>query len=243
MKLTNVLMALTASAMLMTGCTSQKDPAENAVTQAEAAMTDLRVDAAKFAPEELKTTETTLAKMKDDLAKQDYKHVVAGVPQFNKEIATLKEVLVGRQTQIIAATREWETLNAEVPKAVEEIQVRVDSLASSPKLPKEVDEGEPRDHEERLGRGHCGVQRGQCNRSCGQGALGAGQGRRDQRTARDEPHVIVNSPGAPNAPGFSGCRLHRSVMQRRDWATARSPIRRRNRGVVAGRGPARSRTS
>ena len=92
-------------------------------------MTDLRVDAAKFAPDELKTTETTLAKMKDDLAKQDYKHVVAGVPQFNKEIATLKEVLVGRQTQIIAATREWETLNAEVPKAVEEIQVRVDSLA------------------------------------------------------------------------------------------------------------------
>ena len=142
MKVTNVLMALTASAMLMTGCMSQKDPAENAVTQAEAAMTDLRVDAAKFAPEELKTTETTLAKMKDDLAKQDYKHVVAGVPQFNKEIATLKEVLVGRQTQIIAATREWETLNAEVPKAVAEIQVRVDSLASSPKLPKEVDKHE-----------------------------------------------------------------------------------------------------
>ena len=142
MKLTNVLTALTASAMLMTGCTSQKDPAENAVMQAEAAMTELRVDAAKFAPEELKSTETTLAKMKDDLAKEDYKDVVAGVPQFNKEVATLRETLVGRQTQIIAATREWETLNAEVPKAVEEIQVRVDSLASSPRLPKEVDKHE-----------------------------------------------------------------------------------------------------
>ena len=142
MKVTNVLMALTASAMLMTGCMSQKDPAENAVTQAEAAMTDLRVDAAKFAPEELKTTETTLAKMKDKLAKQDYKDVIAEVPQFNKEVATLKETLVGRQTQVIAATREWESLNAEVPKAVEEIQVRVDSLASSPKLPKEVDKHE-----------------------------------------------------------------------------------------------------
>ena len=142
MKVTNVLMALTASAMLMTGCMSQKDPAENAVTQAEAAMTDLRVDAAKFAPDELKTTESTLAKMKDNLAKEDYKDVIAEVPQFNKEVATLREVLVGRQTQIIAATREWETLNAEVPKAVEEIQVRVDSLASSPRLPKEVDKHE-----------------------------------------------------------------------------------------------------
>jgi DNA repair ATPase RecN len=142
MKVTNVLMALTASAMLMAGCMSQKDPAENAVTQAEAAMTDLRVDAAKFAPDELKTTETTLAKMKDNLAKKDYKDVIAEVPQFNKEVATLRETLVGRQTQIIAATREWETLNAEVPKAVEEIQVRVDSLASSPRLPKEVDKHE-----------------------------------------------------------------------------------------------------
>ena len=142
MKLTNVLMALTASAMLMTGCMSQKDPAANAVTQAESAVAELRVDGAKFAPDELKTTEATLAKMKANLAKQDYKDVVADVPQFNKEVATLKETLVGRQTQTIAATREWESLNAEVPKAVEEIQVRVDSLASSPKLPKEVDKHE-----------------------------------------------------------------------------------------------------
>src|SRR6187402_1713248 len=142
MKLMNVLMALTASAMLMTGCMSQKDPAANAVAQAEAAVADLRVDGAKFAPDELKTTEATLAKMKANLAKQDYKDVVADVPQFNKEVATLKETLVGRQTQVIAATREWESLNAEVPKAVEEIQVRVDSLASSPKLPKEVDKHE-----------------------------------------------------------------------------------------------------
>ena len=142
MQITKVLIALSASAMLMTGCSSQKDPATNAVTQAEAAVAELRVDAAKFAPDELKSTEATLAKMKENLAKEDYKDVVAGVPQFNKEVATLKEVLVGRQTQIIAATREWETLNAEVPKAVEEIQVRVDSLASSPKLPKEVDKHE-----------------------------------------------------------------------------------------------------
>jgi len=142
MKSTNVLMALTASAMLMTGCTNQKDPAENAVTQAEAAVADLRVDGAKFAPEELKTTEATLGKMKANLAKQEYKDVVGYVPEFNKEVATLKETLVGRQTQVIAATREWESLNAEVPKAVQEIQVRVDSLASSPKLPKEVDKHE-----------------------------------------------------------------------------------------------------
>jgi len=142
MQFTKLLLALSASAMLMTGCMSQKEPATNAVTQAEAAVAELRVDAAKFAPDELKSTEATLAKMKENLAKEDYKDVVADVPQFNKEVATLKETLVGRQTQVIAATREWEALNAEVPKAVEEIQVRVDSLASSAKLPKEVEKQE-----------------------------------------------------------------------------------------------------
>jgi hypothetical protein len=142
MKLANALMALTASAMLMTGCESQKDPAEHVVTQADAAVAELRADGAKFAPEELKAAETTLAGMKANLAEQDYKHVIAEVPQINKEIATLKETLIGRQTQIIAATREWESLKAEVPKEVEQIQVRVNSLASSAKLPKEVDKHE-----------------------------------------------------------------------------------------------------
>ena len=142
MQIAKLLMALGTSAMLMTGCSSQKDPATNAVTQADAAVAEVRADAAKFAPEELKATDTTLAKMKDDLAKEDYKEVIESVPQINKQIATLRETLVGRQTQIIAATREWESLNAEVPKAVEEIQVRVDSLASSAKLPKEVDKHE-----------------------------------------------------------------------------------------------------
>jgi predicted nucleic acid-binding Zn-ribbon protein len=142
MQISKVLMGLAASALLFTGCSNQKNPATSAVTQAEAALEETRPDATKFAPAELQSADATLAKMKENLAKEDYKDVLASVPQFNKEVSTLRETLVGKQTQIIAATREWETLNAEVPKAVEEIQVRVDSLASSPKLPKEVDKHE-----------------------------------------------------------------------------------------------------
>jgi predicted nucleic acid-binding Zn-ribbon protein len=142
MQISKVLMGLAASALLITGCSNQKNPATSAVTQADAALEESRVDAAKFAPTELQGAEATLAKMKEDLAKENYKDVLASVPQFNKDVSTLRETLVGKQTQIIAATREWESLNAEVPKAVEEIQVRVDSLASAPKLPKEVEKHE-----------------------------------------------------------------------------------------------------
>lgn len=142
MQITNVLMGLAASTLLFTGCSNQKTPATSAVTQAEAALAETRDDAAKYAPDELKTADATLAKMKEDLAQEDYKDVIASVPQFNKDVTTLRETLVGKQTQVIAATREWESLNAEVPQEVEAIQVRVDSLASSPKLPKEVDKHE-----------------------------------------------------------------------------------------------------
>jgi len=142
MQITKVLLGLAASTLLFTGCSNQKNPATSAVTQAEAAVEEIRVDAAQYAPDELKRTDATLAKMKADLAQEDYKDVIESVPQFNKDVATLRETLVGKQTQAIAATREWEALNAEVPPTVEAIQVRVDALASSPKLPKEVDKHE-----------------------------------------------------------------------------------------------------
>ncbi len=142
MQTTNLLMGLAASTLLFTACMSQEEPASNAVTQADAALSETREDAAKFAPTELQAADATLTKMKENLAQEDYKDVVASVPQFNKEVATLREVLVSKQTQMIAATREWESLSAEVPPTVDAIQVRVESLESSPKLPKEVDQHE-----------------------------------------------------------------------------------------------------
>ena len=137
MKTLKGLMALAATTMLIAGCAGQKTPATSAVAQAETAVNEIRFEAGKFAPAELATTEASLAKLKGDLAKEDYKDVIAGVPQFNKDIATLKEIVVAKQTQQVAATHEWEALNDEVPKRVDAIQVRVDTLSKSA-LPKEV---------------------------------------------------------------------------------------------------------
>ena len=125
-----------AAALIITAC-GNKEPATNAVTQAEAALSGIRDDASKHAPDELKAAESTLAKMKADLADEDYNAVVDGVAPFNAQVKTLQETLVTKQTLAAAAQNEWETLNAEVPKTVDSIQVRVDSLTGS-KLPKEI---------------------------------------------------------------------------------------------------------
>lgn len=136
MRISQGLLAIAATTLLLTGCGDEK-PATNAVTQAENAITPLRDDATKYAPEELQAADSTLARMKDNLAKEEYKDVVADVPKINADIKTLQGAVVQKQTLAAAAQNEWDALNADVPKAIEAIQVRVDSLKGQ-KLPKEI---------------------------------------------------------------------------------------------------------
>jgi predicted nucleic acid-binding Zn-ribbon protein len=136
MRISHVLVPMVAAGLMLTGCGS-KQPAANAVTQAENAISPLRDDAVRFAPDELKAADATLAQMKAELADGDYKDVIADVPKFNTQIKTLQESVVSRRSVAAAAQNEWDALNAQVPKAVEAIQVRVNALAGS-RLPKEV---------------------------------------------------------------------------------------------------------
>jgi hypothetical protein len=130
---------MAATAILFTGCASQEQPARQALAAAESSLAEIRVDAAKFAPEELKSAEGRLARVKEDLAKKEYKDVLGGATQLTKETATLKEVVVSKQTQSVAATHEWEELSEEVPKMVRAIENRVDTLSGKRKLPADVD--------------------------------------------------------------------------------------------------------
>lgn len=137
MRIPQMLIALAATAALMAGCTSQKEPAEQAVAQGEAALEEIRADAQKFAPDQLQAPEATLAKFKAAIAEGKYGTVLEGIPQFNAEMKTLRETVTVEQTAIAAATNEWESLNAEVPKTVAEIENRMKNLTAS-RLPKEV---------------------------------------------------------------------------------------------------------
>jgi len=130
--------AMAATTLLVAGCASKEEPATQAVITAEASLAEVRVDAAKYAPEELKVAEAKLAKLRTELANDDFKDVLSGSSQLTQEVATLKEVVVSKQTQDAAATHEWESLSSEVPKMVEAIESRVDTLSESRKLPAEV---------------------------------------------------------------------------------------------------------
>jgi hypothetical protein len=134
MKVYQALLPL-AAAMMLVGC--GRSTAERVIMQADGAVTTLKDEAATSAPAELKTAEATLAHMKQSFDAHDYKVVVADVPQFNTQMNTLKEAIATKNGAVAAATMEWSTLNTEVPKSVEAVQARVDSLKPNA-LPKEV---------------------------------------------------------------------------------------------------------
>jgi len=134
----SILAAIIASTAFVSGCANNEDPARQALAAAEASVAEIRVDAAKYAPEELQQVESRLARAKQDLAKEEYTDVLGGATQITKETAALKEMVVSKQTQAVAATHEWEALSEEVPKMFKAIENRVDSLSGA-KLPKDLD--------------------------------------------------------------------------------------------------------
>ncbi len=135
MKVYQALLPLVA-AMMIAGC-GGRSTAQSVIGQAEGRMGTVQEQAARTAPAELKAAENTLAHMKQNFDARDYDVVIADVPQFNAQIKTLEEAMASQLTAEAAATQEWSMLNEEVPKSVEAIQARVDSLKPTA-LPKDV---------------------------------------------------------------------------------------------------------
>lgn len=130
------------AAVLVVGCMSQKEPAEQAVATAEAALVPLRDNALKYAPDQLKALDAQVATMKDNLAKGDYKSVIDAVPSFNTSLGGLREAVTAKAQEAEAALAKakegWGPISKDVPKMVDAIQSRVDILSKSHHLPKGV---------------------------------------------------------------------------------------------------------
>jgi hypothetical protein len=139
MHISKLILAIAAASLLATGCAKQKAPATNAVEAIEASLAEVRADAAKYAPDGLKGVEAQLARLNTSLENKEYENVLAGTPQLQKAVDSLKSAVTAGKAQAksayAAAKTEWDSLNVEVPKMVETIQARVDELSKKSRLP------------------------------------------------------------------------------------------------------------
>jgi len=133
---------LATLAVLIAACANQRGPAEQAVTAAESALTNIRDMANRYAPDQLQAVDAQLNGVKDSLAKGDYKGVMAAMPALNNAISNLKDTATVNQQQAEAASAKakdaWGPLSSDVPKMVDAISSRVDILSKSHHLPKGV---------------------------------------------------------------------------------------------------------
>jgi hypothetical protein len=133
MQISKVFLALAATTLLVAGCAKQRGPATDALKSVETSLAEVRNDAAKYAPDGLKGVDSQLARLKDSLEKKDYDNVLAGAPQLQKAVASLKDAVVAGKAQakaaLAAAKSEWANLNTEVPEMVHNIETRVDELS------------------------------------------------------------------------------------------------------------------
>lgn len=138
MRIAKVILAIAATTLLFTGCARQKDEATKALTAIETSVSALKDEGTKYAPVAYQGVESTLTMLKDSLAKEDYKSVLAGTPELGKAVDSLKTAIASGKEQFESATTEWVSMGEDVPKMVEAIQSRVDILSKAKKLPKNV---------------------------------------------------------------------------------------------------------
>ena len=142
MRISSLMLALCASALLITGgCAKNQMAAKKSVDKIEESLKDVRADAERYAPEGLKSIDSQVARFKADIDAKNYDDVVAGTPSLEKAVDSLKDaVALGKKHAAQAlevAKTEWTALSEEVPKMVQAIENRVDSLSGS-RLPKDV---------------------------------------------------------------------------------------------------------
>jgi hypothetical protein len=135
-------LVVSVAALIVVGCASQKEPAEQAVANVDAALGTIHDAAAKYAPEGLQSVEAQVAALKDNLSKGDYKKVLADAPAVTTAVANLQQAAITNQeeadTKLAQTKQQWRTLSAGVPKMVAAIQSRVDELSKARRLPKGI---------------------------------------------------------------------------------------------------------
>ncbi|MDF3020726.1 MAG: hypothetical protein K0Q92_2029 [Steroidobacteraceae bacterium] len=139
MKVSQMLLALAAATVLVTGCAKQRAPAHDALEKIEKSLADVKTDAAKYAPDGLKGVETQYERLKASFEAKEYDNVLAGTPALEKAVGSLKDAVASGKAQarsaLAAAKTEWEGLSADVSRQVESIQARIDELSKSKRLP------------------------------------------------------------------------------------------------------------
>lgn len=141
-----LILAVAAASLLVAGCAKQRGSANEALENIENSLAEVRDDAKRYAPDGLKGVESQLERLKQSYEAKDYDNVLAGTPQLEKAVGSLKQaVSTGKEharAALAVAKNEWPNLSTEVEQTINAIQARVDTLSNARRLPRGISKDE-----------------------------------------------------------------------------------------------------
>ena len=85
--------ALCAMMIVVAACGAQKQTATDALNKVETELGAVRDDASRYASDQLAQVDAAVTAAKDNLAKGDYKAVLAAAPDLTAKVASLKDAI------------------------------------------------------------------------------------------------------------------------------------------------------
>ena len=129
--LLSVLM-IVAAGLILTGCSKVKGQAEAALKAAEKAISEVKPEAEKIVPDQIKALEAALNGAKEKFGKGDYKAALSDAQAIPGKVKDMVASLNAKKDEL---TKTWTNLDQGIPKMMDAIKSRVGILSQSKKLP------------------------------------------------------------------------------------------------------------
>ncbi|HET6922566.1 MAG TPA: hypothetical protein VFI16_05410 [Anaeromyxobacteraceae bacterium] len=129
--------AAAAAALLFVACENPaKAPADAAIKAAEAAVADVKGEAQKFVPDQLKAVQDAIAAARAKFTAGEFPAALTGAQDAVKKAAELAAAIKAKKDELTAA---WKTAAAQMGVQVQAINEKLAELAKAKKLPKGLD--------------------------------------------------------------------------------------------------------
>lgn len=126
--------------VLFAACSSQRQPAHQALDEIASVVEAMPPDADQYVPEQFASVKNNLADLNASFDKRDYSAVLAGAPAVLSAAKGVAAAAAAKKDAAMGAlAAAWTQLSNSVPALVASVKARVDALSKSHRLPKDID--------------------------------------------------------------------------------------------------------
>ena len=116
-------------------CASQKEPADAAIKNAQSAYSAVSAEAEKYVPDQAKQVQDALAAAQTAFTNGDYASALTQAQALPPRITALSAAISSKKAEL---TTQWNAMSAGIPKLIEALSSRVDTLSKSKGTPKGI---------------------------------------------------------------------------------------------------------